>query len=70
MRAGLAFTCGLVALWLALFGVVALVFGIGVVEVLVLEVAGVVLAVLSVGLLLADTRCGGCGCDPDCQDVR
>lgn len=70
MRGGLAFTSVLVALWLALFGLAALILRYGVVEVLCVELAGVVFAVIGGALLVVDTRATDCAHEPDCGDVR
>ena len=56
MRARVAFTLAVTALWLALFGLVALVLGYAVVEVVCIELASIVPAVLAAGLWVVDGR--------------
>lgn len=65
-----AFAACLAALWLALFGLAALVLHFAVVEVLCIEIAGVVLALLALGLMLRDRRPVSCDHEPDCGDTR
>lgn len=54
-RADVAIATAVIALVLALAGLVALITGTAVVEVLCVEAAGVVVAVLSAGLFISDT---------------
>lgn len=56
MRAFLALLAALAALWCAAAGIVALILHTGAVEVIDIELAGVVLALLAAGLLVADSR--------------
>lgn len=69
MKAAVAFPCALAALWCAVGGLVVLLLGWGVLEVVVVELAGVVLALVAAALLIADSR-PGCGCTPDCEGTR
>lgn len=63
------FCTALAALWCAIGGIVALILGTGVLEVVAVELAGVVLAVIAAALLITDNRVG-CGHQPDCADTR